>query len=249
MKIAKYLGIALAAIALNGCENEPMLYEGAPMVWISGDAAQGATADSVVHSFMLDEYTVNTFTFHVQANLVGEPVDYDRTVNLRVVEDSTTNVPSSAYTITKAIIPANSYTGMIEVTVNRTVDTLDLLNENARLTLEVVDSEDLLAGPAESRKYTLVWCDYLVKPESWSMIEWEIGPFSKARYKFIIDFTGYTEFTEFADSYSKTYSFQAECIDKLNAYNADPANAGRVEGWPYLNDNGMPLEIGKNLQY
>lgn len=248
MKQFVYILLGMMMFLGMSCENDPYLYQGNALIWLSGDDAQSATTDSVVYSFMLEEYTVTKYDLHVQAHLTGNAVDYDRHFRLEVV-DSLTNVPASAYVIGETVLAAGANVATVNVTVSREVDGLDLENENAYLTLQVVDSDELLAGAEEFRQYKLVWCDYLTEPSSWSYIASDIGPFTKARYKFIIDNFGYTDFEEFNGQYNMIFSLQAMCIEALEEYNSNPENAGRVEGWPYLNDNGEPLEFGSGLSY
>ncbi|MDR2413392.1 MAG: DUF4843 domain-containing protein [Odoribacteraceae bacterium] len=245
MKTFFYTTFALAALAV-GCENEYNAYSDAPRVYLSGDAAQNATADSVYFSFRIYDFSMQEYDLHLNVHLTGEPVNRDRVFALEVV-DTMTNVPASAYSIGELVLPANAHVVTIPVTVKRTVEGMDLSRNAARLTLRVVENENFSEGIAEARRYQLVWCDYLVQPASWSVINYYIGPFSQARFKFIIDNTGYTDFEGFRSNYSMIMWLQGRLVKLLEDYNADPANAGRPEGWPYKNDNGEPLQFGQGL--
>jgi hypothetical protein len=68
-----------------------------------------------------------------------------------------------------------------------------------------------------------------------------VGNFSQAKYRFIIDVLGVTEFTRYQGNINILLAVQATLKSALKEYNENPANAGRPEGWPYLDDNGTPL--------
>ncbi len=241
------LAAALGALSFAACENDPYLYNDTAKIWLSGDEEQEATEDSVFYSFKIYSSDVTETTLNVIANLTGEAVDKDRTFKLEVVADET-NVPADAYQLGSFVLPANAYKATVPVKVQRKVSSLDLTKETAKLTLKVVATDDLGVSVGDCSTYKLVWCDYLIQPSSWSNISYYIGPFSQARYKFIIDFTGYTDFTEFNGDYNRIIWFQGYLKSLLRQYNEDPANAGREEGWPYKNDNGEDLEFGDGLK-
>ena len=98
--------------------------------------------------------------------------------------------------------------------------------------------------------YKFVWCDYLIQPAWWQSGFTNVaGPFTQARYKFILDYYGDVDLFELgmidpnsgrSDDDNKLYAFIAELIDLLNEYNA-------THDEPYMNDNGDPLEIGTGL--
>ncbi len=241
--LAAFVGL----VSLTACENDPYLYKDTAKVWLSGDEDQNATADSVFYSFKIYGSDVTETTLNVVVNLTGEASDKDRTFKLEVVgEDS--NVPADAYQLGNFVLPANAYKVKVPVKVKRNVSSLDLTKQTAQLTLKVVATDDLGVSVGDGSTYKLVWCDYLIQPKSWSVIQYYIGPFSQARYKFIIDFTGYTDFSDFAGDYNRQIWFQGYLKGLLRQYNEDPANAGREEGWPYKNDNGDALEFGSGLK-
>lgn len=242
MKTRHILIIALAATLATACENDPYLYSSADKVYLSGDENQGATDDSTFFSFRLYGDDVTEYTLNVKADLLGKAADHDRQVDVMVV-DSLTNVPSSAYEIGDAVIKAGEVSATIPVRVKRSVSGLDLSKQNAKLTLRAVPNSNFEEGVADKLNYSLVWCDYLVRPSSWSIINYYIGNFSQARFKFIIDYTGYTSFEEFENDYPKILSLQALLKRLLEEYNANPANASNPAGWPYLDDDGTPLSF------
>ena len=230
----------LALLVAASCENDPKYFDDAPSLWLSGDG---------LYSFMFYDYSVVSHELSLVAHVAGHATSSDRTFKLEVV-DEFTNVSPSDYTVGDLIVPKGELRGVIPVTVKRAVSGIDITDATtggAQLTFRVVENENFKVGAEELKIFTLRWCDYLVQPDSWGNISWYIGPFSQARYKFIIDFTGLTSFEEFDGNLNMVFWLQATCVKLLNEYNADPANEGRTEGWPYLNDNGEPLQIGEGL--
>lgn len=249
LKILSTFCLVVATLtAIESCDNDDYLYRApSDTIWLSGDGSQEATDDSVFYSFKAYGYDVTEKTLNVVVNLTGEAKSYDRTFNL-VADDSMTNVSPEDYSIGSFVLPAGQFKAVVPVKVKRNVTDVDLSRQRARLTLKVVPTDDLGVGVANHQKYSIVWCDYLIKPATWSVIEFYIGPFSQARYKFIIDFTGYTEFSEFERNYNKIFWFQGILNQYLDKYNNDPSNKDNPAGWPYLNDNGEPLQFGQGLR-
>lgn len=246
MKRLIYTAIVLLLVVTVGCENDDFLYTDAPRIYLSGDIEQGATEDSLVFSFRLTEGAATEQALNMYVNLQGMAAEQDLTFAFDVV-DSLTNVPASAYEITNNVLPAGQYQTVVPVIVQRNVEGLDLENEVARVTFQVRQTDELGVGVEENRTFTFAWCDYLVRPASWDFIEYYLGPFSQARYSFIINYTGITEFDDFNRNYNLQMWLLGTLNEYLNEYNANPENAGNVEGWPYQNDNGEPLQFGRGL--
>ena len=107
-------------------------------------------------------------------------------------------------------------------------------------------------GANEKQQYKLLWCNYLIQPAWWNLFSYYGGPFSQARYQFILDYYGDVNLYEmgvakegasYPDNYNILFAFVAELIDLLNEYNE------QHPGEPYLNDNGQPLAFGQGLSY
>lgn len=233
--------IALASM-MTSCENDDFLYQDSNKIWLAGDPKQQATKDSVLYTFRLYDKTVQEATINIVANLTGAMTDYDRTFELEVV-DSLTNAPAGSYEVGKCIMPANEYKVTVPVKVKRSVTGIDMAKKTARLALRVKPTNDLGASVDDRVVYKIVWCDYLIKPESWNIVSYYIGDFSQARFKFIIDYTGIKDFKDYDGDYSRQLGLKALLIRLLDEYNSDPANAGNEAGWPYLDDDGQPLHF------
>lgn len=246
LSIISSLTFAALLSLTTACENDDFLYQDIDKVWLAGEDSENATADSTFFSFRAYSFQTTDTTLHVVVKLTGHAADHDRRFSL-VPVDTLTNVDASAYELGATVLPAGAYEASVPVKVKRTVSGLDLTKQNAVLTLHVVPTDDLGSGVEDAQDYKIVWCDYLVQPSSWSSISYYIGPFSQARYKFIIDFTGYTDFSMFANNYNLIFWLQGDLNRLLDEYNNNPANASRVEGWPYANDDGEPLKFGSGL--
>ncbi|MBO5601736.1 MAG: DUF4843 domain-containing protein [Prevotella sp.] len=249
--IFSFLTIVTVLFMTTACENDEYLYQDIDKIWLAGEPTENATADSTFFSFRAYSFQTTDTTLHVIVKLTGHAADHDRKFQLIRV-DTLSNVDESAYELGDLTLPAGKFEVSVPVKIKRTVSGLDITERNAELTLRAVPTEDLGTSVEDALDYKIVWCDYLTEPatwSSWSAFKNYIGPFTQARYKFIIDFTGYTEFSMFANNYNLLFWFQGHLNQLLNEYNSNPANAGRPEGWPYLNDNGEPLQFGYGLRY
>lgn len=242
MKKIFYLIMALMAMGITSCENDPYLYSDPDKIYLSGDKEQGATDDSTFFSFKLYNDDVTEYTLNVKANLLGKVTGVDRKVNIIVV-DSLTTAPASSYEVGEGILKAGQTVATIPVKVKRVIDSFNMSKQYVKLTLRVVANENFEEGINKRLNFSLVWCDYLLEPATWGIISYYIGKFSQARFKFIIDYTGYTSFEDFENDYSRQLSFQAQLKKLLEEYNSNPANADNPAGWPYEDDDGTPLSF------
>lgn len=246
MKINKYFILAAIFLVIYGCENEKHTFSDISTIYLTGDPAQNATADSVLFSFKLFNNSVTTYDVNLIVNIAGTASDQERSFDLEIVPEKTTAAPGD-YTVGALVIPANSFKATVPVNVKRNITSVNLATTPARVTFRVKPNDNFGIGAWENAEYTVAWCDFLTQPTTWSIISYYIGNFTQARFKFIIDFTGKTEFSEFAPGGSTDYNmvlnFQATLIRLLNEYNASHP------GSPYLNDNGQPLQFGSGLQY
>ena len=237
----RYIFLMITLLSgLWGCDNENFLYNDISRLWLSGDAAQNATTDSVIFSFRLYNSEVQTDTIFVIGNLIGKASPEARSFKLEMVAEES-NVAPTDYTFGTMVLPANQISARVPVIVKRQVPGLNLRQEMARLQVRIVANENFGLGEEGTREYTLLWCDFFTQPSTWSVISPAVGVFTQAKYKFIIDHSGLTDFEVFRGNSMKRTSFLIQLKEALTAYNSNPANAGREEGWPYLNDDGTPL--------
>jgi len=234
----------LSGWALPGCEKKEYLYQDiSARIWLGRRDTVGPAwyiSDSSVSSFVLKPITAEYDTLYVTANLTGTAVDKDRPFVLEVVKDST-NVTAGDYTVGAAVLPANAFSVRVPVIVKKKAQGLNLIKERAKLVLRFVPNENFLNGEPNRDMFRIVWYNFLSQPASWSAIQPVVGTFSQAKYRFIIDVLGVSEFSRYAGNFNVLLGIQSILRKALKEYNENPANAGRPEGWPYLDDNGTPL--------
>lgn len=236
----------VAGMVLQGCQNKEYLYQDvSARIWLGWRDTAGAnlfTRDSSVLSFLLLPAEQETDTLYVFANVTGTTAPKDRPFKLEV-DPAGTNVQPADYTIGEAVIPANSFSGKVPVTVKKNVTGIDTRKERAVLKLRLMPNEHFLRSVAGTDTFRVVWFNFLPRPESWSAVEGVLGVFTQAKYKFIIDFFGESDFEKYRGNINMALGLQSALRGLLQNYNANPANQGRPEGWPYLNDDGTPLSF------
>ncbi len=230
---------------LSGCSHDKgFLYQDvSSRLWLGRLVTVGPqsyTVDSLESSFKRLPARQQTDTLYVTAYLTGLPSAEDRPFQLEAVVDSS-NVPADAYKIGAAVLPANAFSAMVPVVVQRNAGELDLAKVKARLVVRLVPNAFFLTGVPGTEEFKLLWSDFLPEPPEWGRLVLYLGPFSQARYKFILDFYGEIDFQRFVGNINLDLGLQSTLRKILRDYNADPTNAGRTEGWPYLDDNGSPL--------
>lgn len=234
----------LSGWALPGCEKKEYLYQDvSSRIWLGRRDKVGAgtaISDSSVSSFVLKPVTAEYDTLYITANVTGLSTTTDRPFVLEVVKDST-NVAADDYTIGTAVIPANSFIAQVPVIVKKKVQSLNLVKERAKLVFRFLPNQYFLNGEPNRDMFRIVWYNFLAQPASWTVIQSVVGNFSQAKYRFIIDVLGITDFTRYSGNFNVLLGIQATLRKALKEYNENPANAGRPEGWPYLDDNGTPL--------
>ena len=89
MKMRKYIVMAAVAIAgLSSCENDGFYYQDEPRVRLVGDKNWTLGTDSLELSFTA--YAGDEAAIAVDACIMGNVADYDRTVNIEVDATKTT---------------------------------------------------------------------------------------------------------------------------------------------------------------
>lgn len=189
MKKIKYLLPLLFAILLiSACE------EISTEMYDTERATVNFTGGITQHSFAKtgNESDVVSIPFYIN----GLDVDYIRTVNFEVVQDSTTAAEGDGadYSIISSDVLPNEFSGFLKVKVNKPVD-------DKRVYFRIVDGEDFSVGVATETDHDLILTNRLTPPVDWNMetgrgrwkTKYYLGTYSTAYYQFIIDHTGETE--------------------------------------------------------
>ena len=237
--------LVLGVVSLMACENEGYHYQDTlARINLYEKIIGSYNAIFQVDSLPLfsfgrynDEVTEDTVYF--TAWITGRATRENREFVLEAVTELTT-VSASDYKIGTTVIPAGEFSAKVPIILQRKVTGIDLTDvENgakAHLTLRHVPNTHFLSGALT--EFNITWCDYLTKPASWSvMITAQIGPFSKARYRFYIDFTGEMEFTKYG-VLPNAQALLFALRKALEEYNA----LADLEGRPhYKDDDGTDL--------
>ncbi|WP_207512628.1 DUF4843 domain-containing protein [Longitalea luteola] len=184
--------------------------------------------DSIVYSFAIKSNALQADTIKIPLRIMGAAADYDRSVNIQVVTDSSTATPDH-YTILPTVIKAGEYTTNVSLLVYRKPD---LKSNELRLLLEVAASDDFQPGIYNSAsgasmgggsvRFPVRINDYLTKPLNWdTFMVFYFGSYSQVKYKIVIDVTGRTEFSTGATGLtpSEMTYFGKACSYYLEEYN------------------------------
>lgn len=187
MKTKKYLFLlSLIIIGLSSCkDSDIMYYEGGSVLHFM-KKTQGL-------SFMTKP-NIEKDTMIVRALVVGNPVNYDRTFAVEVVDTSTTATPEQ-YRILQTIVPANDTCGYLHVEVTNP-DFLNIKETTLTLGLIIKDNDAFKAGGWLSYiSIVLTWTSDLIQPETWRAMRFFFtSKYSSNVYRAIIASTGLTEF-------------------------------------------------------
>lgn len=189
-----------------------------------------ADKDSIVYSFAIKPNGLVADTVKIPMRIMGLASDYDRTVNIQMVADSSTAL-AQQYTILPTIVKAGMYTTNVPLLVKRMPE---LKTKDVRLLLEVAASDEFLPGvynstPSASRgggsvRFPVRINDFLTKPSNWdSFITYYFGAYSQVKYKLAIDVTGRTQFLTSGEdpvTSSQMTFFKILCRNYLIDYNA-----------------------------
>lgn len=185
----------LMLVAVIGCSEEDGFdYAGGAQVYFERVAGSG-TADSTTYSFAVRDNDLQFDVIEIPLVVTGKSVDYNREVNLVVVDEKTTAVRDVDYTMEKVVIAAGDGKAVLKIKVNRTED---LKSEERVIFLQILPSEGLGVD------VDTTWLDYkvkindiLTKPARW-IYECQpyFGTYSKVKYRYIIDVLGIWDFPD-----------------------------------------------------
>jgi len=253
--IKTIITLCIIAFAFTACEKEEIAtFNGKDVIYfqwaIDGKEFASQKIDSTAISFALELPTeVTDSLVLVPVKIQGYESPTDRTVSVKVMEESTAQ-KDIHYTIPDQItVPANEYIGYIPVTLIRTEDMkiqevslkLQLLeNENFKVNLWGEELSD--NNPNRILSYTefeISISDILTEPDRWSVLEKYLGPFSVKKYYLLaevneIPLPNYNVLTSsfWPDFYGHVAVFQAYLDAQKNA------------GTPVLEDDGTEMVLG-----
>ena len=249
MKSILYLPTLMLLAGLSSCqEAEYMLFNEAARVQM--DESEEIKADF----YYMDE-SIQRDTVYLSIHTIGDPEKRPRRVMLQQITeydieyqyDNKGNLVDSVVTEkpNKAVpgvhyVPMDDpemenllYVQLDSVTLEVPVILLrdaSLQEEEYRLCLELVATEDFLLGEHEHLSGTITMADKLSKPSFWtSRVErYYFGAYSERKHEFMYEVAGEPINDEWYDRLSQDYAEQTYFINKfknaLDEYNNDPDN-------------------------
>ena len=221
----------LTALCMSCSSDEDFFYRDEPRIRLAGPHVWTAGTDSLTFSFVGYPATTTEMAMRVEALVMGEVADHDRTAAIEVVADRTTATPDLYDVPTTVTIPAGSNAGSFTVSLKRT----DALKQRAaRLYLRAVGTADFKTGVNEENHLTLIWNDILSKPNNWAELEPFFGAYSDTKYRFMLEHAGgQAAFSAETMSWAQLNSYRIRFQNELNSYNA------AHPGTPLTDENGQ----------
>lgn len=208
------------------CSDEDFLYRDTPRVRLIGDSNWTLGTDSLELSFLTisgDEASIN-----VEARIMGNASDHERTVNIAVIDSLTTASPTLYSVPATVAIPAGQNKATFQITLRKS----DLLkSKTVRLYVKAMPSADFQPGVNEDNHLLLKWNDILSKPLFWNEITEYFGNYSETKYRFMLQTLsaqGYDTAMLNPDSgtnwsdYHNLSIILANAVDEYNASHATP---------------------------
>lgn len=229
----KYILMAAVAVAaLSSCENDGFYYQDEPRVRLVGDENWTLGTDSLELSFTT--YAGDEAAIKVDACIMGNVADHDRTVNIEV-DGTKTTASGDLYSVPQTVVvPAGQNKGTFNVVLRNAAK---LQSSGVQLYIKVATSEDFAVGVNEENHLLLKWSDIIVRPLYWADIEEHFGAYSEVKYRFMLDCLmekGYSTDLDPANglNWADLHNYSIVFTNMLKAYNeAHP-------GAPLTDENG-----------
>ena len=193
--------LLLAVFALLGCSEEEIdRYDTsltALKIWVGTHA--GAVYESVDYNYSY-AYEEGSITFYAQ--LVGMPVDHDRTFRLEAFgADSASVAPTVRSEV--YVIPAGATSGTYKLYFNtQNLPSPDLFTTtDGTISFRMVPNNDFAVGNENYQQFRVVLKNYLAKPSNWDTANYPrvalskyFGTYSRVKYQFMIEHLGLIDF-------------------------------------------------------
>lgn len=228
-----YVFLLMIPLMLFACKKEQiMVYKDDPGVFFA--------ASTYPYSFTEDigsqEKTIN-----LPLKISGMLKNFDRSISVEAVFDSTTTATSDLFEIRQGIVPKNSVDGTVSVKLKRNanVDTSVVY-----LKLKLILSNDFT--PILNNTILVSWTGKVIQPVNWNWLRYYFGtPFSTGWYLFMLKEAGVSSFP-YHGTLSKTdpvtwwmsanqlTAYALKVKEALIKYNAEhPGNEMKHNDGPY----------------
>lgn len=220
MKLNRIFAAAALLFAVVACENEPYRWEGDAYARLVGPENWTLKTDSMIFSFSSMGSDVEDFAVKAEIKLIGVAADHDRDIILEVAPESTAEEGMYSFQDT-VILPAGEVVAPCDIILHRVEP---LQDSTYRLKINITDKGTIGTGVKEWNQLIIIFSDMLAKPSNWDeMLSPFFGEYSEVKHRFIIDVTGYAEFTYGETggmSWGQMYNFQLKLVKALEEYNA-----------------------------
>lgn len=220
MKLNRFFAAVALLFAFVGCENDPYRWEGDTYAKLVGPKNWTLNTDSMIFSFSSMGSDVEEFVVKAEIQLIGLAADYDRDVVLEIAPETTADDAMYSFNNT-VVIPAGEVFVPCDIKLFRNVKLQDAVH---RLKINVTDKGSIGTGVDAYNQLTIIFSDMLAKPSNWDDVLFPFfGEYSEVKHRFIIDVTGYAEFTYGEPdgmNWGQMYNFQVKLVNALEEYNA-----------------------------
>lgn len=165
--------------------------------YVGGDGVYFISVDSINYSFANRVGIIERDTILLKMIVLGDVKDYDRPLQLKAVE-GTSAIENTHFILPNVVIKANTNAIFYPVVL---MNSADLKTNTLRLELEVLQDTNFPQGAAITNnadnynRFKINLSARLMKPSYWSSIESYFGEYSDVKYKFMIDVTGFSDFS------------------------------------------------------
>ena len=224
----KIIVIALSLVTfLIACEKDEIdLYSGENYIYFERESE-----NILEYSFSFHP-GVDVDTIPLVVKLIGNIADYDRKIELQIVDTGTTATDSDYSLPAEIVFRAGSNKDSIPLVL---YNSEKLKETKLKLSFAINDAEELLCGPMDNKYAEIIFSDMISRPEWWDevVVNSFLGTYSDTKYRLFIEATGIADMTNLSESEMRAYSMILR----------DFLKKGREEGKEFIDENGEPINV------
>lgn len=235
MKYHRYIFLfVMSFLSITSCQNEGFYYNDDARIRLEGPYNWTLGSDSLMFSFITFPVDSIVKQMDIEVCVIGNTADYARIATVDVIADKTT-APKELYELPReVVIQAGDNKAVLPVLLRRD---LLLQEQSVRLFISVAESDDFKVGNNEQNQITIIWNDVLSRPTNWSDLQEFFGAFSLAKYRFMLNYSGITEFDTDKMSWAELQNYKIKLTTALYAYSKEnPEN-------PLTDENGILVDF------
>lgn len=252
MKTFKYILLsAIVALGMTSCsENEREYFDtdySALNIWL-GTAT--SVQDSVIYNY---SYHLNEGSVPFQVRVTGLAADHDREFVLEAF-DGDLDEAKDSYTLDKYVLPAGQLTASFAITFKKLTNPESFKTKDGHLKLRIKETTDFVQGAGELSVLNIVLKNDISKPVTWDGNLWSnhqtyFGPYSRAKYQFMIETLNYKnpDFTiawgSFIGYDEDTSSISHQYATVLAQYLQQKLEEYNAKYGTIVDDNGNPISF------